>query len=55
MSEKVNIAELLKSCTDGMELDSPMFDGLVLESVDDDTEYPIRVRTKEGGDLERHK
>lgn len=52
MVNKINITKLLKDCPKGMELDSPLFDGLVLESVDDDddddSEYPIRVRTKEG-------
>ncbi len=49
MNEKVNIAELLKDCPNGMELDCPLFDGLVLEGVEgDDSEYPIRVKTKEG-------
>lgn len=49
MENKINIAELLKDCPKGMELDSPLFDGLVLESVEGDgSDYPIRVRTKEG-------
>lgn len=42
------IVDLLRKCPKGMELDSPLFDGLVLEGVEEDSDYPIRVRTKEG-------
>ena len=48
MNEKVNIAELLKDCPKGMELDCLLFDGVVLVGVDDDaSQYPIQIRTKE--------
>jgi hypothetical protein len=35
--KKVNVAELLKDCPTGMELDSPVWDNIVFEELDDDT------------------
>ena len=49
--EKINIAELLKDCPSGMELDCTMYDGVFLLNVDDDDEditFPINVG-REGG------
>ena len=43
--EKINIAELLKDCPQGMELDCTMFEGVFLERVDNDVKYPIAIRT----------
>lgn len=48
--EKINIAELLKDCPQGMELDCTMYDNVVLEfvaNVKEDT-YPIKLKTKHG-------
>ena len=42
--EKINIAELLKDCPNGMELDCTMFEGVFLERVDKNVEYPIVIR-----------
>ena len=45
----INIAELLKDCPDGMELDCLMFDNLVLSYVDlDAQDYPIEARLPNG-------
>jgi hypothetical protein len=48
--EKTNIAELLKGCPKGMELDCALFDGVHLEEIidDEDIDYPILIKTKEG-------
>ena len=49
MENKIKIVDLLRKCPKGMELDCSLFDGVVLEGIDsDDSDYPIRVRTKEG-------
>lgn len=44
MEKKINIAELLKDCPIGMELDCTMFDNVYLERVDKNVEYPIVIR-----------
>ncbi len=48
--EKINIAELLKNCPSGMELDCALFDNVILSRIDLDFEcdYPIRIETKGG-------
>lgn len=48
--KKINVAELLKDCPKGMELDCTMFDNVELEfvaNVKEDT-YPIKLKTKHG-------
>ena len=47
---KINIAELLKDCPKGMELDCTMLDKVILDGVDNsnDPVFPIRVRRKDG-------
>lgn len=50
MENRINIAELLRECPEGMELDCVLFDGVVFDEIDDD-EYcgcPIAIKTKEG-------
>lgn len=50
MENRINIAELLRKCPEGMELDCVLFDGVVFDEIDDD-EYcgcPIVIKTKEG-------
>lgn len=44
--EKINIAELLKDCPKGMELDCVMFENVTFEGIKHD-EYPIIVKIKE--------
>ena len=49
--EKINIAELLKNCPSGMELDCTMYENLELERINkDDAVHPIicRVKTERG-------
>lgn len=46
--EKINIAELLKDCPRGMELECTMYDNVRLNSVADRTNYPIKIDTKCG-------
>lgn len=47
--EKINVAELLKNCPKGMELDCSLWDGVKLEQVREDGRhgYPIVIRTPE--------
>ena len=48
--EKINIAELLKDCPKGMELDCAIFENLEFDHVDKDSKYPIVCRIElEGG------
>jgi hypothetical protein len=46
MKNKINIAELLKNCPKGMELDCTMFENVTFEGIKQD-EYPIIVKIKE--------
>lgn len=48
--ERINIAELLKDCPKGMELDCTMYDDITLVGVDDpkNTLFPIKVLRSDG-------
>lgn len=46
MKKKIDIAEILKDCPRGMELDSPMFEGLEFDGIVDDDYFSIRCRIK---------
>lgn len=46
--EKINIAELLKDCPTGMELDCTMYDNVTLIQVREDNIYPIKIETPDG-------
>lgn len=54
MGERINIAELLKDCPSGMELDCAIYDGVTLDSVVFESEYhyentyPIKIVTENG-------
>lgn len=48
MENKINIAELLKNCPKGMELDCTMYDNVTLNSVENEYHYPIEIETKSG-------
>lgn len=43
MKDKINIAELLKDCPKGMELDCTMFENVFFDCVTDNPIYPIRL------------
>ena len=47
-NKKINIAELLKGCPKGMELDCAIYDNVTLLEVADCDLYPIRIKTKSG-------
>lgn len=44
MIEKINIAELLKDCPSGMELDCTMFENVHFERIEKNVDYPIIIR-----------
>lgn len=46
MENKINIAELLKDCPQGMELDCTLFEGLEFDGIVDNEYLPIRCRVK---------
>lgn len=46
MENKINIAELLKDCPSGMELDCNLFEGLEFDSIVDNEFLPISCRVK---------
>lgn len=48
MENKINIAELLKDCPEGMELDCTVYDNCTLEIVFEGCLYPIQIQTPEG-------
>ena len=48
MEQKINIAELLKDCPEGMELDCAIYKNVTLLEVADCDLYPIRIKTKSG-------
>lgn len=49
MDNKINIAELLKDCPSGMELDCTLFEGLEFDSIVDNDFLPIRCRIENSG------
>ena len=48
MEKKINLAELLKDCPQGMELDCAMYDNVQLNYVLEGNVYPIKVQTPDG-------
>ena len=46
--EKINIAEMLKDCPTGMELDCNMYDNVSFVKVTNMVDYPIVIKTKSG-------
>ena len=54
MENKINIAEILKDCPRGMELDCAIFNDVTLYRIDtsSENEYPIRIETKNGNFLD---
>ena len=50
MEQKINIAELLKDCPKGMELNCLLYENVTLISADDKehTIFPIKVRRSDG-------
>lgn len=48
MNENLNLAEILKDCPKGMELDCTTHDGCTLDSILEDGLYPVKIRTPEG-------
>lgn len=48
MENKINIAELLKDCPKGMELDCAMYDNVQFDIVQDGNAFPIKINTPEG-------
>ena len=51
MSEKINIAELLKDCPSGTELDCTMYDGTFFYEIKDDTIFPICIKRIDGASI----
>lgn len=47
MKQKINIAELLKDCPKGMELDCTMYEGAELDCVTNDKKYPVKITIKD--------
>ena len=48
MENKINIAEILKNCPTGMELDCVLDDNVTFEGILDGNCYPIKIQTPEG-------
>ena len=44
--EKINIAELLRDCPKGMELECSMYDNLEFDYIDENSKFPIKCRSK---------
>ena len=47
MENKINIAELLKDCPKGMELDCTLYDNVVFDTISYGDIYPIKIKTPE--------
>lgn len=47
MKNKINIAEILKKCPSGMELDCVLYDNVVFDTISDGHIYPIKIKTPE--------
>ena len=54
MEKKINVAELLKNCPEGMELDCTIYEGAKLGCVTNDKKYPIKIIIKDDidGDIQ---
>lgn len=48
MENKINIAEILKNCPKGMELECTMYDKVILDGVENNSILPIRVKREDG-------
>ena len=48
MENKINIAELIKDCPQGMELDCTMYDDTFFYEIRDDQIFPIRIKRIDG-------
>lgn len=46
--EKINVAQLLKDCPVGMELDCTIFENVILSYVAENSKYPIGIETPDG-------
>lgn len=44
MEKKINVAELLRDCPEGMELNCTLFDNVTLGGVDTQKEFPIEIK-----------
>ena len=47
MEQKINIAEILKDCPKGMELDCTLYDNVVFDTISYGDIYPIKIKTPE--------
>lgn len=48
MENKINVAELLKDCPSGMELDCTIYEDVYFVEIGPTIDYPIRIKTKSG-------
>ena len=48
MNENLNLEEILKDCPEGTELYSTMFGEVKLDYIENGSEYPINVKSKNG-------
>jgi hypothetical protein len=51
MKNKINVAELLKDCPSGMELDCTMYDDIRFYEITDDPIFPIRIKRIDGATI----
>ena len=49
MENKINVAELLKGCPKGMELDYALFEDTIFIGIEEGKHYPIIIELKDGG------
>ena len=52
--DKINIAELLKDCPKGMELDCALYDDVTLSAVSDNRDYKFPIKIAIGANRYRH-
>lgn len=52
--EKINVAELLKDCPKGMELDCALYDDVTLSEVSDNRDYKFPIKIAIGSNRYRH-
>lgn len=46
--EKINVAELLKDCPKGMEINCLMYDGCTFKGITESKDYPIEIQAPDG-------
>lgn len=51
MEERINVAEILRNCPKGMELDCTIYESVVLDEIKEGIPFPIFIKSTQDGHL----